>query len=311
MSRLGSRIFHLEGMGVMGCLVACMLRQEGSKFTWEDTYVPDKVAWKASTGAILPFGDKQSQEDLKRWRSMLRSPDEPLGLWFLKYVTEARYCYVADQPPHNGKKVGIKAEEVVGNVKVSSATSLHMDVQTFVMETRRRFWKLERSPADRAIRIVTHGFGANLWKWSWGWSAQVRVEFAKEWERACGPLRPMLYGRKGYQLPYLYPVGHTGYYYAGTTLITQGSHPKTLEVQPKFDMWKQHIKEYTGGLAKVKAVRKGTMLAGWRPMPNPDDALVETFAIPPTVVIAPQYGNGIRWFPSTWDALVAAIEEEL
>lgn len=292
---------HLEGMGVMGCLVACVAEQRGYQVSWEDNRSV-RNAWQASTGAILPFGDDKSQQDLESWKRelFLLETIQP-------YLAEARYCYVAEQPPHKGRAAGVLEEQRVGSVKISNVTSLHMDVQSFVSKTRRRLAHQERKQPRGSMLVVTHGFGDNIHKWSWGWSAQVRVSFAARWSALCLPHVPMLYGRRGYQLPYLYPVGSTGYHYAGTTLITQST-PKSLPIKPKLDMWRSHIKDYTGGAARITALRAGSLREGWRPMAHPEAELVERSPFGGNEVrIAPQYGNGIRWFPSTWKALEEAI----
>ena len=302
---------HLEGMGVMGCLIAIALESEEIDFTWNDTDEGDetRLAWKVSTGAILPFGDHESQLALKMWTDALEG-DSFLGKWLQGNVIQSTFCYVSQNPPHNGAKFGIKAEAEVGGVKISNAYGWNMDVQTVVRNTRLYFHDKRRESAPkRSVTIVTHGFGPNIYKWSWGWSGLVHVRFTGTFLRHKAMRRrpPLMYMRQGYQLPYLYKVGRRAadLFYCGTTLITQ-SKPRSLPIEPKYETWEKNMMRAAGGVIDEISLVPGSLKEGWRPMADPAQELVE--ADSNGFVVKPQYGNGIRMFPLTYAELRDAID---
>ena len=290
--------YHLEGMGVVGCLVAHRLQAEGVEFTWHDVDAA-RTAWKVSTGAIPVFGDQQSHDDRQQWLAWYKAGF--LG----HYMTKAVWCYAAQNPPHKAKDIGCKAKATVGPITVSNKRSLHMDVQRFVTETRSTFRRRQTPGRRQRDVIITHGFGENIHRWSWGWSAQVLIELSDELEHALGGRRPCFYLRNGYQLPYLYPVGREREYYAGTTLVTQ-KQPRSLDIDPKLKTWLGHIREYSGQHIAVTSVIANTIGEGWRPMADPDAPLIEHVDAR-TLRIRPQYGNAIRHFPSTMRALLEEL----
>lgn len=304
-------MIHLEGMGVMGCLIACKLADEGIPFTWHDRET-NRVSWKISTGAILPFGDERSISDLFSWHSDVFLPgnsETNYGEWMRRFMTMATYCYVTENPPHNGRRAPARVAPIfiIGPIKVSNRFSIHLDVQSFVHETRQRFSSHRTSGRERGQQlIVTHGFHRDtIHKWSWGWSARVKIRMSPKLKEALRSVSaanvPCCYFRRGFQLPYLYPVGATGWYYAGTTLITQNK-PQKLEVQPKFDTWKQHIEEYSEGHVTIRRMEPRSLGQGWRPMAHPeaDNVYRDEHG---RIIVSPQYGSGIRWFPSTYEQL--------
>ena len=298
---------HLEGMGVMGCLVALRLQEEGIDFTWSDIDAP-RTAWKVSTGAVPVFGDEFSHQNRIEWLAWLQRSS-----WIRHYVARTTWCYSAVNPPHRAADVGCRPKEEIGPIKISNKKSLNMDVQSFVEDTRKLFKDARRKMGDvaevdrpkRATTVITHGFGENIAGWSWGWSAKVTIEMSEELQVALRGRRPCFYLRAGYQLPYLYPVGLEREYYAGTTLITQRK-PKSLALQPKFDTWLDHIEQQGGGHIAVTSVVRGSLMEGWRPMAHEDTPLIERLDRR-LLRIRPQYGNGIRHFPSTMAALLEAL----
>lgn len=299
---------HLEGMGVVGCLVAARFHLEGIDFTWSDTEA-ERTAWKVSTGAIPVFGDEQSHADRREWLRWYKQ-DDSFGRHIQHYMTKAVWCYTAQNPPHKARDIGCRPKAEVGPIKVSNKCSLHMDVQRFVLETRQLFAR-QRTPGvgwgSRRPRnlIVTHGFGSNIHAWSWGWSGQVVIELSDELQQALRRRRPCFYLRNGYQLPYLYPVGREREYYAGTTLITQ-KQPRSLPIVPKLQVWRRHVEEYSGGHIAIAGNVPHSLGEGWRPMAALDAPLIERVG-QHTLRIRPQYGNGLRHFPSTYRALREAM----
>lgn len=288
----------------MGCLVALRLQEEGIDFTWSDIDAP-RTAWKVSTGAVPVFGDTMSNRCRVQWLKWLKSRTH-FGNHMRHYMAKTIWCYTAANPPHKASEVGTRARRQVGPVQISNKQSANMDVQSFVLDTRSLYNALRRKDKPRKrLTVITHGFGSNIAAWSWGWSAQVAIEMSAELQEALGHRRPCFYLRNGYQLPYLYPVGLQREYYAGTTLITQKK-PKSLPIEPKLKVWKQHVEDYTEGHVRVVKVIKGSLGEGWRPMAHEDAPLIESVD-ERTLRIRPQYGNGIRHFPSTMKALLEEL----
>lgn len=289
----------------MGSLVAWRLDQLGYNITWEDNR-SEQVAWKVSTGAIPVMGDELSRKNLLAWHIWLKKKS-----FINKFVEPAIWTYCSVNPPHQAK---LHTMQTVGPLKLTSAHSYHLNAQQFVLKTRKKFESVARDcgfgAGAKTLVIITHGFGDNIWKWSWGWSATVEVEFSPELNRAIERVDPGLracfYLRRKFELPYLYPIPKTNLYYAGTTLITQ-QHPTSLDLTLKYENWRKKVQEFSGGHVR-RIITETPPREGWRPMANPEAPLIEVIK-PNTLRIRPQYGNGIRFFPTTFTALRQAIDE--
>jgi hypothetical protein len=314
---------HLEGMGAMGAMIANALAADGISFTWHDTDPGDetRLSWKASTGAILPFGDAPSMDNLAAWTRRLEDPEDAFGAFMSAYMQKTTFCYNSDNPPHGGRKFGVAPKaELYGRDKqrvvISNAHGWNMDVQSMVEDTRHHFADgRKQGPPRNALVVRTHGFGDNIFKWSWGWSGIVRVRFSRDFLRhpAMDRRPPLMYMRQGYQLPYLYKVGHgrgrdKDLYYCGTTLITQ-SRPKSLDVQSKYETWARNLEAAAGHVIDDYTLVPGTLMEAWRPMADPQDDLIARTT--EGIIVRPQYGNGLRMFPGTYDALMDVLTLEL
>jgi hypothetical protein len=285
---------HLEGMGLMGSLVAHQLAALGIPFTWHDT--DERItAWKACTGIIYPSGEKLDNDNYKRWF--------PFPAHFKPFMEEAAFCHYSTQPPHKGKH---KILGTVGGVKVSDVSSYHFNAQRFVQSTRLQFLAQKFSKNVRGHRlIVTHGFHpATIWKWSWGWSAQVEIAVSNDLKALCQGKRPCLYMRDNFVLDYAYPIpGWHHYWYAGTSLITQKAPHSCLGGENKLRNWYDRMKQKAQGAFAVRLIITNPV-EGWRPMPHPDLPWVwQNTSRDKTIYLRPMYGSGLRHFWTLWDEL--------
>jgi len=280
---------HLEGMGVLGCLLALRLEQLGISFTWNDKDAPVN-AWVACTGCIYPSGDDFDMDNYVAWQN-----------GFCGLATEefqrATYFFLSKRPPHGGK-YAFWRDGVFG---ISSLPSFHVNVQSLVPRVRARFAKRRVKPRHGQLHIVSHGFGKRLFRYMWGWTVKVRLSFQPSLLE--GTTAACLYMRVGrYKLAYAYPIpGERGWYYAGSSLITQGV-ARSLEVEPKYNVWLAHVLKTTG----IKVIERGAALEGWRPVAAPaDDALVER--IDDALHVKPLWSSGLRHAPAVVDATVRLI----
>jgi hypothetical protein len=282
---------HLEGMGLMGSLVAHQLNALGIPFTWHDT--DERItAWKACTGIIYPSGEKLDNDNYHRWY--------PFPAHFKPFMEEATFCHYSRKPPHKGRS---KVVGTVGGVHVADISSYHFNAQQFVQSTRLQFLAQKFSRNVRGHRlIVTHGFHpATIWKWSWGWSAQVEIKVSPELRALCGDKRPCLYMRDNFVLDYAYPIpGRHYHWYAGTTLVTQKA-PKRLDAEGKFMGWLKRMERKAQDAFAIRMIIANP-IEGWRPMPNPVFPWVDAVNNG-TIYLRPMYGSGLRHFWTLWDEL--------
>jgi hypothetical protein len=289
------RALHLEGMGVMGSLIAHQLRDRGIDFTWHDTEA--KVnAWRACTGVIYPSGVKLDNKNHKRWAETLEGNFNPYARW----MEAATFCHYSQHAPHNGRSTVLYE---VGGVRVSNAYTYHLDAQSMVHETRRILVDQRRTRNQYGrLCIVTHGFRPErIGAWSWGWSAKVMLDLHPKLKSL--HFRPCLYMRDGFVLDYLYPVPMTDRWYAGTTLVAQQK-PKELLIAPKYLAWMDRMERKADGAFYIVAdcgPYPELMVQGWRPVPKDDTPLVER--VGDTIYVRAQYGSGIRHFWTLWDKL--------
>lgn len=281
---------HIEGMGVMGCLIGQLLERCEIPFTWNDTDAPVK-AWPACTGVIYPSGHRLDLENHRRWT---------LAEWMCSGFREyGRWCYYSAKPPHGGTLVQRGAYK---NIKVSEAHTVHINAVRMVEECRRR-WRDWEGTTHGALTIVSHGFTPGIiHRWSWGWTALVELEPSSTLERLCRPYRPCYYMRDGYVLDYAYPVPGTRYWYAGTTLCTQRA-PKQLDAEPKLLAWTERFSDKIAGAARLTNI--GPLRTGWRPVPKPGAALLHE--VDKRLYIRPQYGSALRHWWTTADALADVL----
>jgi len=280
-----TRHLHLQGMGVVGSLVARQLELRGIDFTWSDTDAKH-TAWRACTGITYRSGSKLDNDNFKWWTDHF--PE--YGQW----METAMFCHYSEKAPHGGRS---KVVARVGAVRVSDFVSYHMNAQLLVQETQHslRLRRTTRQSRNTQL-VVTHGF-AKIHEWSWGWMCPVQLKlnpFFHEWSN-----RPCFYLRDGFILDYLYPIPRQGdWWYAGTSLITQ-QEPRSLLIDPKLRSWGERVTKKA--LDAFSVQKLGSPVEGWRPKPHPVGLPV--WEEDSTIYLRPQYGSGIRHFGTLWDAL--------
>lgn len=303
-----TRVLHLEGLGLLGSLLAWRLETEGRAFTWHDT--EQRVnAWTACTGAIYPSGDDFDRANYQAWKNWIEG--EPLGRWrglkafYLPHgscVETADYWFLSRNPPHGGR-YSITAE--AAGLHRAAEPSYHLNAQAFVCATREHFKaaRLTASPVSPLCLIRAHGFGPRLSRFMWGWTAAATVklsgEFPSSKRRAC------LYLRQGrFMLAYLYPIPGTRYHYIGSSLISQHK-PRSLAIAPKLQRVIDHIHRATDFGVSITSVH--SEVEGWRPVAAPADTELVRF-IDNALCVRPLWHSGVRHAPALLDACMEALE---
>lgn len=262
-------MIHIEGMGVLGSLLALKLDHAGIKFTWSDADA-EHTAWKACTGAIYPCGEPESVDWLayNLWRDELSKPTwtKPVSRHFERAV----YVFNHQRPPHDGRYEFSN----LGNSDLRFPlvySSYHVNAQTLVPAVRKRF--ADRRTDGIALqggkdrpRVIAHGFTEKMTHAYWGWTRMVELDYKFKLSD-----RPAFYFRQGrYVMAYAYPAPGTPYWYAGSSLIMQHN-LKPLQMEPKFERWQEFFEMLSGDTVRVKRTRSGEFLQGWRPAEaNPD-----------------------------------------
>ena len=270
----------LEGMGVVGSLVARHLAEREVEFNWFDKG-RSISAWRACTGSVYPSGDAESEWAREQWRTMLP-----------EYTETAPLVFCTKRPPHGGRYSWTEAS---CGLNVGDVESIHVNAQRLVEDTRRllepnKVWVVESSQMLPTY-LVTHG-----WSWRrvdslWGWSAPVRVERLDSTlpERACYYLKE---GR--FLTAYAYPRPGTDEYYAGSSMIPQVREHK-LDAQSHFLAWRDRFERLARGGVRVEQI--GPTVQGWRPRGAPGPMIALNPAPPHTYAIRPQGPNGVRHAP--------------
>ena len=254
---------HLEGMGVLGSLLALCLERAKVNFTWHDTE-EDVTAWRASTGCVYPVlrADSKSARGYSAWRNW----------WGVNLVPPRWHCVELAVPWFNGKTAPHQGgyepclEMKPGNMKCDpKVQSLHVNAQRLVPLARNMF-KARRLPgkSSRAHHyVVAHGFGKRLDHYFWGWALPVKLEFRREFMLSHPAYRPSFYTRyKRFEMAYAYPIPGTELWYAGSSLIHQNT-AKPLDAEKHYARWLGIFTRLTGGGIQVRAA--GDYLQGWRP----------------------------------------------
>lgn len=299
---------HIEGMGILGSLIAWNLHMNGYQIAWSDRYLdqnpPGTQAWKASTGLVYPSGDAFDQQQYQRWFDWMDGKE--VGVAFRpEWVERGAYWFSSKHPPHQGK-YAITSD--LGRIRCGVLPSFHLNAQRFVEDTRAYFHQ-ERTGsrwAQAAAVIRAHGFTERMAHTIWGWTVKVSLKLHPSVLDASGGKRPMLYLRKGrFIVAYANPVPGTNWWYAGTSLITQKpGKARSLEIEPKFATWERHLAETCGPLASVVGV--GPLLQGWRPVSAQKDAPFATRERD-VITVKPLWSSGIRHAPAVLDAVMEEL----
>lgn len=296
---------HLEGMGVVGCMLALRLEEEKIKFTWFDNYTKYN-AWRASTGCIYPSGDIKEREAYHRWRKDFNS--EKFG----KTLERAAYWFITKNPPHGGK---YDIEGHVGPLNLGGFPSYHLNVQDFVRETRKKFEDryVDDAPVTASKLVISHGFHKKtLDHYQWGWSARVKLRFSEKITEMSDGLRPCFYLRRGRVTPLVYamPMAGTNDWYAGSYMLNTKNTDKSYNIVDKAQTWVRNVEHLTED--KVEVIDVDDHEEGWRPCPRPklfgnsklaavDDKHTNK------IYVRPMEGNGVRMAPLYVDELLRLI----
>lgn len=315
-----TRHIHIEGMGLLGSLLALQLERFGVEFTWNDTNA-ERNAWEASTGAIYPAGSRKFGPDwacYKVWNRWMGGIDA-----LTPHMEKCRYVFGHKSTlPHEGKGLYQASEPTKHGLRIGNAFSFHGNAQTLVPEVRRRFARQRRDNGLFKAPVLTircHSFHKHMAYTYWGWTRLVELEYdaiyGDKHERPCFYYRP-----SKIQMAYAYPVPGTPFWYAGSSIIKQKlGNEKSLEMPPKYEKWKELFERLSNGGAKV--VREDRFIEGWRPAAGPDFPGHGWVLDEGDVwTCRPMWNNGWRHFPYLWfqiaeklgirDHTLRALEEE-
>ena len=287
---------HIEGMGVLGSMVARRLDEAGVPFTWHDIDA-EHSAWPVSTGCVFRTG---VERDLDGWRAWLGHFDDP---HLAPHLELCDYVFNHKAPPHQGKD-GIRTD--LGALRVLDKPGIQVNVPSLVTATRAAFTGERRPEAPPMFDpyVIAHGYSSRLARYMWGWAARVELDLAPALASALEYERPIVYLRRGrFVMAYAYPIPGTPHYWAGSSLISQRE-AKPLEVLPKLERWKALIDELSGGMVRCREV--ASVEQGWRPVPRKGDPL-DVERMGNVLRVPPLWHNGVRWAPMVADEVLANV----
>lgn len=292
---------HLEGMGVLGSVLALCLERAHVPFTWHDT---DEVttAWRASTGCVYPVlrAGSKSAQGYAAWNHWLTTGLIPKR-W--RCTERAVAWFNGKVAPHDGSyPVTVDQKALRCNPE---HPSVHVNAQRLVPLTRQRFaaHRLPGRSSKAKHYVVAHGFGKRLDHYFWGWAMPVQLSLPLWMRTRDGdPTRPSVYTRyKRFEMAYAYPMPGTQLWYAGSSLIHQRL-PKPLDVEKHFLRWRMIFQRLTKGTVGVHV--SGEAMQGWRPAgaktseeKSAKDDQLRVLLRGRTLEVPPLYHSGIRHSP--------------
>lgn len=286
-------MIHLVGMGAMGAMTAFKLKEIGKDFTWEDND-SKFTAWKASTGAVFPTGEEGDMRCLNQYEEFSACfPD--------RVVSKNDWVYGAKKPPH--KANFINAREV-DHLKILSCPCYNVDVQLLVKSAREEFADKRKAYDGKSKRVISHGFSDRMTHCYWGWTRKVQLEM----DQRLSTNSAFYFRHQRFFIRYAYPIGGSGWWYAGST-ITKQKAPKSCPDRPakEYERWKRDFLELTGGLVTVS--KEAEYIEGWRPaiggMHDQSEDQYKVLANPDNgdIVFPSRSHDGIRRFPDIWNQL--------
>lgn len=303
---------HIEGMGVMGSLVAWKLHEAGIPFTWHDRDIAFHHAWKASTGLIYPSGHGKEEAGYRDWIGLHEAPpwkDRPTTP-----ITERGAHWFATKSVPHGARNEIVAE--TGKLRRGAEDTVHVNPQQLVKATREAFRAQEASTYGARLRIVAHGYSDRFHHAVWGWSAGVQLYVSPSIIGLSGGNRPSFYLRRDrFTLRYALPRPGTILHYAGSLTIVQRD-PHLLDAGKHLTAYKDFVEQETGGLVRVERVFDGPA-QGWRPAPSKAEILEHGGQpLPPMqngndLILPPLALSGVRFSPMIADLAAAWTKEKL
>lgn len=288
---------HLEGMGLLGSLLARRLHGDGIGFTWHDTDHPH-AAWRACAGLVYPAGDARSARNLPAWTDWWAQSFLPPGT-----VEPAHYVFTHQRPPHDAR---YRTEDLGPGLTLAQATAFAVDVPALVTATRTRFAEHRHPapPADATVLVRAHGHHRATAGWSWGWTAPVQLQLPGVLEEL--PHRPALYARR-MRLVHAYPIpSRPGWWWAGGARIPQ-TRPRTLDAAQLLRRW---IADWAQLWPRVEVLTAETPVQGWRPQSaDPHDGAVArtTTSRGPVLTLPALDDAGLRWAPEVVDATLTEL----
>lgn len=300
---------HIEGMGVIGAMLAWHLFERGIDFVWLDNE-QTICAWRASTGCIYPSGDSFDMENYQIWEEWEKG-NAPFSEKLPGVICRAPYWYSSKAHPHSDyRSLSRRYKGKLGQIRefsglhLSNMPTLHLNVQSFVGETRCIFQDRRVDRYDGGRKIVAHGFSYRLKQYVWGWSAIARMRYNEAFKE--NRVTPCFYLRQRnlrYVFAYAYPIPNTPYHYIGSMLRPQKA-PMVYEVLPKIEEYKKRIAMICGDTLAVEQVLN--VMQGWRPEPISDE---EPLVIKrdDVLYVRPMWHSGVRHSP----LLIKAVLTEL
>jgi hypothetical protein len=291
-------VIHIEGMGVLGSILAVRLEAAGIDFTWDDCE-HEITAWKASTSIVYPSGEPEDMFGYMRWQDW--ADHQTFG----RFTERVPYAFTTKKPPHKGKYSYEALESEPWKV-ANSAWAYCVNVQEFIRWARWNYAGLRvhnhGAPAGSRV-IVAHGTGNNPRRkqYVWGWAQRVmlRYPFRERFPRCA------LYHRKGrFVMAYAYPIANTSYWWAGSSLIVQKGEAKELDALKHFQKWERTMAEQ--GVFVVDDANEPPV-QGWRPRGDDINDTAWVREIDGQLVVRPLWHSGVRWAPQLTDAVLEAL----
>lgn len=297
---------HIQGMGLIGSMLAWTLYRSDVQFTWNDTHQKVK-AWKASTGCVYPCGDPTEMEAYHQWRRW-HEKGAPWEKKLDNITEEAAYWFITRKPPHDGD---YKIIQDISPMRMGEFPTVQVNVQQLVKGTREFFAKQETEPGGwdpRSTQLVkAHGFTEErLTHYKWGWSAKAEVHFSRKLIHASNGWRICADLKRGMVSPliYAYPMPGTNLHYIGSSIIRQTT-PKKLHIPSKIDFWTTEVEELTEGLVSLVDVKE--YREGWRPCGEPEDKKLVR-RIGDALVVRPMQHSGVRLSPLVMSKIMRKLE---
>jgi hypothetical protein len=294
---------HINGMGVIGSFLALELEEKGIDFTWWDS--DEKItAWRASTGAVFPDSNRNSQIAYNLWKNWLSDSKGTRKEILQQCVEICSWWYSTKNAPH-GVTATPKAD--IGFLRQCSQDSIHVNAQILVEKTRQMFSEKKTSEISLNTKVINcFGHNESLTHYVWGWTRLVKITSHVKALFCNEKKRPSFYCREGrFVMAYAYPCPGTPYWYAGSSLIMQKI-AKELSVQDKYEKWENNIKRLTD--YKLEIEPAGDFIHGWRPCNKQKEE--DEFCFIDSrgqLTVMPFWHNGIRVSPLIIQSILQAI----
>ena len=243
-------MYHIEGMGLLGSILAFAMDEADVPFTWSDNDSPFS-AWRVSTGLAYPDGSEHNRAGLRRWYEEVPNFPE---------AARAPYVYAHLKPPHKGEYLYTD----YGPLRKALPEAVAVNVPAMVERARREFahQRVEEVPPG-SLLIVAHTTPERGRGYLWGWVAKVRFEVPAFLEIP-RRVQPAMYSKAHrYNLTYAYPIPGTGMWWAGSMLKWQLT-PRALS-EPELYVMYEEWEENAERLLCLKDVELVELGQGWRP----------------------------------------------